>query len=116
MQRRFANLGCCFLATLAFVAFTSADQPAPTPQPAAQVQAVPNSAYDRPFKTPEMTALARDARPFEYKDVGKQIPNYRGGKGATLNLQQQPVRPEESMKHMVVPKGFHVEFVVGDPD
>jgi putative membrane-bound dehydrogenase-like protein len=76
----------------------------------------PKSAYDRPFKTPEMTALAKDVKPFDYKDVGNQIPNYKGGKGATLSLQQQPISPEESMKHMVVPTGFHVEFVVGDPD
>ncbi len=88
----------------------------PTPRPTGQAREVPKSAYDRPFKTPEMTALPKSVKPFEYKDVGKQIPNYKGGKGATLNLQQQPVRPEESMKHMVVPRGFHVEFVVGDPD
>jgi putative membrane-bound dehydrogenase-like protein len=87
----------------------------PTPQAVKPVE-VPKSAYDRAFKTPEMTTVAKDPKPFEYKDVGNQIPNYKGGKGATLNLQQQPVPPEESMKHMVTPKGFHVEFVVGDPD
>ncbi len=112
MHRRFATLGFFFLATLPFVALTLADQPA---QPTTARQ-VPKSAYDRPFTTPEMTALPKDVKPFDYKDVGKQIPNYKGGKGATLTLQQLPLRPEESIKHMVVPKGFHVEFVVGDPD
>ena len=126
MQRRFAVLGAFYLATLPFLALALADEPNSSRQlGAAQVvasnrvvaaQQVPKSAYDRPFQTPEMTSLPTDVKPFEYKDVGKQIPNYKGGKGATLNQQQLPLRPEESIKHMVVPKGFHVEFVVGDPD
>jgi putative membrane-bound dehydrogenase-like protein len=88
----------------------------PAPQATGNARDVPKSAYDLPFKTPEMTTLAGGLKPFDYKDVGKQIPNYKGGKGATLGMQQEPVRPEESMKHMVVPVGFHVEFVAGDPD
>src|SRR5579862_1269880 len=78
------------------------------------------SAFDRPFIAPEMTALAKDLKPFEYKDVGNQIPDYKGNKGgkkgSTLNLQQVPLRPEESIKHMVVPKGLKVELVAADPD
>src|SRR5581483_2672463 len=44
------------------------------------------------------------------------IPDYKGGKGKTLNLQQQPLPAEESVKHMVVPKGFKVELIATDPE
>src|SRR5439155_23737651 len=57
-------------------------------------------------------------KPFEYVDVGKKIPNYRprGGQGEPLSQMQMPLPPEESMKHMVVPKGFHVELFASEPD
>jgi hypothetical protein len=59
----------------------------------------PFSAFDRPFTVPEITALPKDQKPFEYKDVGNQIPDYKGNKGgkkgSTLNLQQVPLLPEE---------------------
>jgi uncharacterized protein len=78
------------------------------------------SAFDRPFQVPAMTALRKDVKPFEYKDVGNQIPDYKnskgGKKGATLNMQQIPLPPEESMKHMVVPQGLKVELVAADPE
>ena len=49
-----------------------------------------------------------------------KFPDYKGNKGgkkgSTLNLQQLPLRPEESIKHMVVPKGLKVELVAADPD
>src|SRR5205085_3945382 len=41
----------------------------------------PMSAFDRPFTVPEMTSLAKDLKPFEFKDVGDQIPNYKANKG-----------------------------------
>ena len=57
--------------------------------------------FDRPFAAPEMTASPKDVKPFEYKDVGDQIPNYKGNKGgkkgSTLHAQQVPVPAEESM-------------------
>ncbi len=80
----------------------------------------PKSPFDRPFDAPKMTAQRKDAKPFEYKDVGNQIPDYKGNKGgkkgSTLNLQQVPLPAEESMKHMVVPQGMKVELVAADPD
>ncbi len=83
-------------------------------------QAPVQSAFDRPFTVPQMTALAKDLKPFEYKDVGNQIPNYRGNKGgkkgSTLNMQQLPLPAAESLKHMVVPQGLKVELVAADPD
>ncbi|MCI0461939.1 MAG: ThuA domain-containing protein [Gemmataceae bacterium] len=80
--------------------------------------AAPKSAFDRPFPVPEMTAQRKDVKPFEYVDVGKKIPNYKGkkfGKGEHLSLMQLPVPAEESLKHIVVPKGFRVELFAADP-
>ena len=77
---------------------------------------MPKSAFDRPFVVPEMMPMRKDVKPFEYKDVGKQIPNYKAGMGKTLAQQQLPLPAEESQKHMVVPKGFRVELVASDPD
>src|SRR4029077_5077037 len=56
--------------------------------------------------------------PFEYVDVGKKIPNYRprGGQGEPLNMMQKPLPPEESLKHVVVPQGFHVELFASEAD
>jgi uncharacterized protein len=80
----------------------------------------PQSAFDRPFTVPESTALPKDLKPFEYKDVGNQIPDYKankgGKKGSTLNLQQLPLPAEESLKHMVTPKGLKAQLVAADPD
>ncbi len=82
--------------------------------------AAPKAALDRAFDVPKMTALRKDVKPFEYKDVGNQIPDYKankgGKKGATLNLQQLPLPAEESLKHIVVPQGLKVELVAADPD
>jgi uncharacterized protein len=71
---------------------------------------------DAPFPIPQMTAIAKDLKPFEYIDVGKKIPNYqpRGGQGEPLSKMQLPLPPEESVKHMVVPKGFHPELFVSE--
>src|SRR4029077_20784441 len=56
--------------------------------------------------------------PFEYVDVGKKIPNYRprGGQGEPLNMMQKPLPPEESLKHVVVPRGFHAELFASEAD
>lgn len=35
---------------------------------------------ETPFPVPEMTVKRKDVAPFEYIDVGKQIPNYKGAK------------------------------------
>lgn len=79
-----------------------------------------NFLADRPFPVPEMTELSSDLAPFDYVDVGGQIPNYTpsaqwGVQGKPLNLMQKPLSPEESQKHFVVPKGFHTELFVSEP-
>ncbi|MEM7314182.1 MAG: PVC-type heme-binding CxxCH protein, partial [Planctomycetota bacterium] len=76
---------------------------------------------DVPFPIPETTEIADTLDPFEYEDVGKKIPNYTkskqwGQQGEPLNLMQKPVAAEQSMQHIVVPKGFHVELFASEPD
>ncbi|MFO0809103.1 MAG: PVC-type heme-binding CxxCH protein [Gemmataceae bacterium] len=80
--------------------------------PAAGSPAAATNPFDRPFTVPDATPKRTDAKPFEYDDVGKKIPNYRprGGQGEPLSQMQRPLPPEESIKHMVTPKGFHVEL------
>ena len=83
--------------------------------------AVPPYQRDLPFVVPEMTAQRTDKKPLEYIDVGAQIPNYPpserwGTQDEPLTKMQQPLSPEESMKHMVTPVGFHVELFAAEPD
>ncbi len=70
------------------------------------------------FPVPEMTAKRTDVKPFEYVDVGKKIPNYRprGGQGEPLSKMQLPLPPEESIKHLVVPKGFRPELFISEKE
>ncbi len=80
------------------------------------------SLFQKPFTAPEMTALRKDVKPFEYVDVGKKIPNYTprsrawGVQGEPFNMMQKPLSPEESLKHMVVPKGFRVQLFASEAD
>ena len=76
---------------------------------------------DRPFPIPRLTEARTDVAPFEYIDVGAKIPNYRPGarwgtQDANFNLMQKPLPPEESIKHMRVPEGFHLELFASEPD
>ncbi len=76
---------------------------------------------DALFEIPEMTSIASDLKPFEYVDVGNEIPNYTpGGQWGTqaepLSLMQKPLEPIEAVKHMVVPQGYHLELFVSEPD
>jgi putative membrane-bound dehydrogenase-like protein len=74
------------------------------------------TAFDRTFPVPETTPKRKDVQPFEYVDVENKIPNYRGGKkGARLSEMQKPLPAEESMKHLVLPKGFKAELFAADP-
>ena len=78
-----------------------------------------NDPFDRPFPVPEMTSLTKDVAPFTFVDVGKKIPNYTPGntwgkQSEPLSTMQLPLSPAESIKHMVVPKGFHVELFVSE--
>ena len=77
------------------------------------------NAQEGPFPVPEMTPKRKDVKPFEYVDVGKKIPNYTpsrtwGVQGDPLSKMQVPLPAEESIKHLVVPKGFHAELFVSE--
>ncbi len=76
---------------------------------------------DRPFIVPESTAMRTDVQPFSYTDVGNEIHNYVkskkwGEQGQPLSQMQEPLSPEESLKHWVCPVGFRVELFVSEPD
>jgi putative membrane-bound dehydrogenase-like protein len=79
----------------------------------------PTVQAEMPFPVPAMTPKRTDVKPFDYVDVGKQIPNYqpgrKGGQGVPLNMMQVALPSEESQKHLVVPRGFHPELVASDP-
>lgn len=67
------------------------------------------------FAVPEMTTLPSDLKPFEYVEVGAKIPNYVpstkwGVQADPLTTMQLPVPAEESIKHYVTPKDFHLEI------
>ena len=64
---------------------------------------------------PEMTKLAKNVKPFDYKDA--KIPFYVpkfGGKGP-LTRMQLPLDPAESMKHFVHPTDFELKLFVSEP-
>lgn len=76
---------------------------------------------DLPFPIPKMTAPRNDVAKFEYVDVGAKIPNYPpskrwGVQNDPLTMMQKPLPPDESMKHFVMPEGFHVELFASEPD
>ncbi|MEZ6151475.1 MAG: ThuA domain-containing protein [Pirellulaceae bacterium] len=73
------------------------------------------------FTPPAMTAMRTDVARFEYEDVGPKIPNYLTGEkwgtqGEVKTQMQKPLSPEESLKHYVVPQGFHLELFAAEPD
>ncbi len=73
------------------------------------------------FPIPRMTPRRTDVAPFTYTDVGKKIPNYTPGEkwgvqGEARSQMQDPLPPEESLKHFIVPEGFHVELFAAEPD
>jgi len=75
---------------------------------------------DAPFDIPAMNVMPEGLKAFEYVDVGSEIPNYQptkkwGTQGKPLSSMQKPLEPDESMKHLVVPQGFHVELFVSEP-
>ncbi len=84
-------------------------------------QAAGDFLSDRPFSVPKTTSMPKDLKPFEYVDVGGQIPNYTpsknwGDQGEPLSTMQKPIEPAESLKHIVVPEGLHVELFASEPD
>jgi uncharacterized protein len=77
------------------------------------------NAQEGPFPVPEMAPKRTDVKPFEYVDVGKKIPNYTpnriwGVQGDPFSKMQKPLPAAESIKHLVVPKGFHAELFVSE--
>lgn len=71
------------------------------------------------FATPRMTELREDLAPFEYIDA--RIPFYPpsprwGVIGEPITKMQKPLPPHESIKHFVVPEGFHLELFAAEPD
>ena len=80
-----------------------------------------NFVLDQPFPVPKMTAAHKDVQPFEFTDVGDEIPNYTPGErwgtmGNSFSKMQKPLAPDESLKHIVVPDGFRVELFAAEPD
>ncbi len=70
----------------------------------------PAAPATREFIPPAMTQLPEGESPFDYVDVGPQIPNYAAGRGKTLNLMQKPLPAEESIKRFVTPVDFAVKL------
>ncbi|HZY87905.1 MAG TPA: ThuA domain-containing protein, partial [Gemmataceae bacterium] len=80
---------------------------------------VPDYRAEAPFPVPQTTPKRTDVKPFEYIDVGKKIPNYTPGRrwgvqGEAFSKMQKPLPPEESIKHIVTPKGLHPELVTSE--
>ena len=60
-------------------------------------------------------------KPFSYVDPGSKIPLYLPGKkwgtqGEDIPRMQVPLSPEESMKHLVMPRGFEAKLFVAEPE
>jgi putative membrane-bound dehydrogenase-like protein len=55
---------------------------------------------------------ARKPKPFEYREA--RLPNYEQRPG--VQLQQLPLTPEESMKHIQVPVDFKIETFAAEPN
>ncbi|WP_417748689.1 PVC-type heme-binding CxxCH protein [Rosistilla oblonga] len=73
------------------------------------------------FSVPAMTTMPRDRKPFEFVDVGPKIPDYTpsekwGVQAENQTLMQQPLSPEESIKHFVTPEGMEVRRYADERD
>jgi uncharacterized protein len=60
-------------------------------------------------------------KPFEYVEAATGIPNYLAGKrwgtqGDPGRRMQVPVSPEESRKHLALPRGFEARLFAAEPD
>ena len=68
------------------------------------------------LEKPEMTKLAKDAKPFEYIDA--KVPFYpaRGGNREPLTKMQKPLAVEESMKHIITPVDFQLKVFVTEKE
>ena len=62
-----------------------------------------------------------DAPALDYQSAGDGLPNYQpsdkwGTEGARITKIQKPLPPADSIKHMHLPEGFHVELFAAEPD
>jgi uncharacterized protein len=66
-------------------------------------------------RIPEMTKIAKDVKPFEYKEA--KIPFYApgGGKGGAPTQMQLPLPLDEAMNHIVHPTDFLLKRFASDP-
>jgi putative membrane-bound dehydrogenase-like protein len=69
---------------------------------------------------PQETAAAPALKPFTYSQSEAPIPNYVQGRqwgvvGEPIRTMQDPVSPQESMKHMALTGGFSAKLVVAEP-
>jgi putative membrane-bound dehydrogenase-like protein len=58
-------------------------------------------------------------KPFSYQEakLPRYVPGAKWGtQGEPITEMQKPVSPAESLPHMAVPKGFHVELFAAEPD
>jgi len=64
---------------------------------------------------PDMTKIAKDLKPFEYKDA--KIPFYPPKFGSKVSPKQMqlPLEPAEAMKHIVHPTEFELKLFISDP-
>jgi len=82
---------------------------------------LPRYSDPKRFDIPKMTALSQDLKPFEFVDVGAEIPNYapgrRGGAQGDLKTQmQKPLPPSVSLQHYSVPEGFAMKLWASELD
>ena len=85
------------------------------------VTQVPEYKADLPFAVPRMTQINKDLPAFEYMEAGGKIPNYTpsnkwGTRGEDFTKMQKPIPASESIKHISVPEGMHVELFASEPD
>ncbi len=62
-----------------------------------------------------------DSPPLEYEANSVGLPNYRpnqpgGAEGARITQVQKPLNPADSIAHIHLPEGFHVELFAAEPE
>lgn len=82
---------------------------------------LPQFSDPKRFDTPKMTSVRTDVQPFEFVEVGKEIPNYTpggkwGAQGDPMTKMQQPLSPSESIKHYSVPENFRIALWASESD
>src|SRR5262245_17653942 len=70
-------------------------------------------------EVPEMTSQPKDLKPFQYLEAN--VPYYPAGRawgtvGEPFLAMQAPLDPQESIRHMVTPRGFEVKLFAAEPE